>query len=214
MDNIAYYIRRLWWVGVLLAVMLIVVVLAVLLSRRNAAANIEITLVPDNAKVSIDGQPSKSGKSRVSPGPHNIKAASEGFQTLAQDINVTDNLQQVVFALTPISDEAKKWAREHQEDYARAEELGGQAAAQQNKDFAARYPLVDKLPYATGFYEINYSIEDRRKNTIYIRIDSTSPMGRQVALQQIRDWGYDPTDYKIIFPGLINPLDPAEVQGE
>jgi hypothetical protein len=216
MNNLEIYIRKLWWVGLIVLATIVAIIVFIVTSNRNADANLEVTVVPGDATVVINDSRYKPGKITVPPGEVTIKAEREGFATLTQKVVVADSLQQVVFALTAQSAEAKAWAKKNQKAYSNAETLGSIAAQQQSQVLNDKYPLLSKLPYDASFYKINYVSEDPKTNTIYIRIDSTSPMGRQVALEQIREWGYEPTDYKIIFAGLANPLDPStqEITGE
>lgn len=216
MENETFYTKRLWWLALLIGGIFISLLIFFLLNRRDAGANLEISVVPDDAVVVIDGKEYRNGKNTVQPGTYMATANREGFVSLTQEVTITDTLQTLMFSLTPESEEAKQWAAKNQEAYSEAEAAGGEAALQQGQALRDRYPLVSKLPFDGSFYEINYAILDREKNTIYIRIDTTSPMGRQVALEQIKEWGFQPTDYQIVFPGLKNPLDPKEleIQGE
>jgi len=216
MQATRIYFRKLWWVGLIILAVISGVIFLVITNQRNRNANLEVSVTPDDATVIIEGERFSPGKISVDPGTYDIDAKREGFETLTQRVTVSDDLLPVVFALTPVSDEAKEWAKKNQRAYADAEAAGGVAAQEQAKSLTEKYPLVSKLPFDGSFYKINYAIEDRQKNTIYIRIDSNAPVGRQVGLEQIKEWGYEPTDYKIIFPGLSNPLDPTtvEINGE
>lgn len=216
MDESAIYRKRLWWVGLFFLAIILVIGIAIFLSLRGRGANLDVKVVPGDATVKIESQTYKPGKTTAPIGVHDVTVSREGFAPITQKVTVTSSLQPLIFALTPQSAEAKKWAADHQKEYSNAELIGGEADQKQADELISRYPLVDKLPFNTSFYQINYSVLDRQKNTIYIRIDSSSAMGRQVALEQIKAWGFQPTDYQIVFPGLRNPLDPknVEINGE
>jgi hypothetical protein len=201
------YVRKFWWVGLILLGIVISLVFFVVQSRRDAGANLNVLVVPGDATIVVEGKEYKPGKIHVEPGVREITASSDGFASLTQRITVTEKLTPLVFALTPESEEAREWAKENNKLYLEAEAAGGVAAQQQAQAAEERYPILSHLPYNGSFYKINYAVEDKQKNTIYIRIDATSAMGRQVALDQIKEWGYEPADYKIIFPGHANPLD-------
>lgn len=210
MNNLGWYIRKLWWVGFLLVAIFIVIIIFIVARVRTIGANLDIFVAPGNAKVYIDGQKSGDGRRKVSIGEHEIKVERDGYETSTQQVTASDELLQIAVALTPVSDKAKQEASKNQKAYSRAEELGGIQSQQEGQSVFDQYPLLARLPYDTGFYSINYA-KDTSDNdeSYYVRIDANGAIGRQVALKQIRDWGYDPTSYRIIFPGIDNPLDPA-----
>jgi hypothetical protein len=73
--------------------------------------------------------------------------------------------------------------------------------------FADENPIINDLPYENLIYSIGYRIDpsDPSHNSIILTIDA--PEGtRNAAVQQIRDMGYDPTEYKIEFKDYKNPF--------
>lgn len=216
MDENQLYAKRLWIVGGLVAAMLVAIIAFFGLSFKDQAANLDIVSAPDDASFLINGKKFSAGKSSIDPGEYKIVGSREGFKSLTQTVTVGEDLTQVTFALTPESEEAKKWAKDHPEVYAEVEATAGQLAEQQGQAFRDKYPLVTKLPYNGSLYSINYARDLNNEGDIYIRIDTKSALGRQVAIAQIREWGFNPTDYSIIFPGLHNPFNPddQETPGE
>lgn len=216
MDNNQIYTKRYWALGFLIVAMLTVVVLFIILTRRDQNANLEILSVPDDASFTIDGKQYSAGKLTLLPGEYKIEGTRDGFEPISQTAVVGERLSQVAFAFSPVSEEAKKWANDNPGPYNEIESIGGQLAQQQGQEFRNKYPLTAKLPYNGALYSINYARNLNEEGKIYIRIDAKGALGRQAAIAQIREWNYNPTDYSIVFAGLLNPFDSSndETPGE
>lgn len=192
---------------IILAGVLLVGFLAYSLGQRAGKTAVELEVVGKNVTVKADGK-SVNGTAYLKPGPHTITAEAEGFNSIKKDIVVGENQAKVTLILDPKSDDAKKWAKEHEKDYSRAEGQAGELTRAEGEAFIDSYPLTNYLPEKTSYYSIDYRIND--KNQAVIIISSTSALGRQVALEKIRSFGFDPTDYIITFTGFEPALKPVE----
>lgn len=209
MDGTQIYRRRLWLLVFLVTAMALSLIVFAILTMRNNNANLEIIAAPTGVNIVVDGKNYSPGKISLTPGKHMVRAEKEGFETITQDVTVDESLKQVTFALTPKTAEAQKIAEKDSRLYDQVESIGGQLAQEQGQAFTNANPIVAKLPKNTSIYAINYTRDIERPGQVYIRIDSTSPAGRQAAIAQIRTWGFNPTDYRIVFAGLINPFQPG-----
>ncbi len=72
-----------------------------------------------------------------------------------------------------------------------------------NKNPINKYPLLQKLPYYSDKLKINYTFQD---DTPIIHIDGSNAAQRSLSISKIRNFGYDPGDYKIEFNNFINPF--------
>lgn len=73
------------------------------------------------------------------------------------------------------------------------------------------YPLIRDLPYTTDDLTITYYFKDGLVDNDgvsipIIDIDGVDAVERTRGLNKIRDLGYDPGDYQIIFSNLVNPF--------
>ena len=187
---------------------LIIVGVLYLLNRNHAdEVKVKVLTVPDTATVTANGKPVKKN-TYLKPGKYEFEAKQDGFESLKRTVQLTDGERVVVMPLLPESDEAKDWAANNQQAYLDVEAIEGERAQQAGEDFANANPITQYLPYTDSLYSINYG-RTPDNTTIYIRIDASSPVARQVAVERIRSWGFDPTDYKIVFVGLGNPFDPS-----
>lgn len=81
----------------------------------------------------------------------------------------------------------------------------GVGGVQFYEDLAKNYPLVTKLPYKDPYYRISYRSNDA--NDFSLVVYTPSPRYRYAALQQIRAFGYDPSDFIVDFVNYNNPLE-------
>lgn len=143
---------------------------------------------------------------RVLPGDYSVTVEKEGFATYSQKLTVgkSGGTLELPVALTPITNDARDIAKNEQKVYGELEALGGERAQQEGTNFLKENPLVRYIPYKTGYYAIDYGRDNA--NNVVIQITASSPLGRRVALEKIRGWGYDPTDLRIQFLGFTNTL--------
>lgn len=176
------------------------------ISRAGKVA-ITVSTVPRDSSISIDGQPSGSGTLWLKPGKYVFKAQKDGFKTREKTITVTDEKEQnvVALALSPESEQAKKWADEHAGEYKNNETYGAVEAQANGQYFRDNNPIVAHLPYNDPYYQITYASE--ADNSIVLTINTPSPRYRYFAIQKIRELGYDPSDFNIIFSDFKNPLE-------
>lgn len=180
---------------------------AIVLTGRIGKLPVVVAVVPNNATITANGQRIGNGTQWLTSGTYKISASKDGFKTIKKSVTVTDNKSQNVIALslTAESSEAKKWANEHQQEYTNNEQYGAIAANADGKYFADRYPLTTKLPFTDPYFTIGYIVNEKGAATI--TITTPSPRYRFYAVEQIRKFGYDPTDYTIDFKDFHNPLE-------
>ena len=171
---------------------------------QQGKTSVSLLLVGNAPKVSIDNKPVRGNPIYLKPGKYKISAQANGFKPASKDVVVEGDKMTVTLILSPDSEEAEKWAKANEDDYLKAEAVAGKQARAEGEDFNTRNPLVRILPYKTGYYSIDYRV-DQNDNAI-IQITSSSALGRQVALEKIRSSGFDPTDYTFEFIGLANPF--------
>lgn len=195
---------------VLLLVLLLFLPIIYLVGRdisRSGKIAVTVDVVPYDASLTIDGHKTNIGTVYLKPGNHTVKANKTGFANTSYTTYIDDSRKIVAVSLDPISEEAKQWAQIHQADYDHLDVLGEQSAQESGKVFNDRNPIAVKLPYRTYLYTIGYRADpsDPSGNSIILVIDA--PEGyKQSALYQIRQLGYDPTDFKIEFKDYENPF--------
>ena len=104
-----------------------------------------------------------------------------------------------------VSSDAKKWADDHTTEYRKNEAYGAIEASVNGDYFTERNPITTKLPYVDPYFTLGYISHDNQ--TISLTIETPSPRYRYFAIEKLRQMGYDPTDFDIIFKDFKNPLD-------
>lgn len=167
-----------------------------------------VSTVPGDASVSLDGNRIGGGTQWIIPGTYKVTVKKDGFAEQARKIIISPEKAQNVLALAlkPQSDDAKKWAKEHADDYKKNEEFGAIEARNNGDFFSKRNPITTKLPYTDPYFKIGY-VTDPNDLSIKLTIETPSPRYRFYAVEKIRSMGYDPTDFEIMFKDFHNPLE-------
>lgn len=203
-DGLSLKTKRLILLAVLVVIVLVVMGFVSALQRRGKVA-IQIRTAPKEAIVTIDGK--KTSKSvSLAPGNYTFVISYPGFASYTEKLELKSGDGERVFsaALTPQTPAAKQLADTQLGQYRELEKLGGQEAQKDGENFLKNNPILGNIPTKTSYYSIDYGRD--ASGDIVIQITASQPLGRQVALEKIRSWGYDPTDYKLVFVGLVNPF--------
>lgn len=167
---------------------------------------LQISVVPSDALITIDGSRYHNGTVWIKAGKYDMSVEKSGFQTQKKSITVSDQKDKNVVATSLVaqSEEAKKWADQHKDEYSKNEQYGAIEADQAGKYFSEKNPITDKLPFKDPYFTISYQARDDL--SIKLIIDTPSPRYRFYAIEKIRELGYDPTDFEIEFTDFHNPL--------
>ena len=176
------------------------------LITRVGKTPLTISVVPSDTKIIVNGQRLGDGTYWLENGSYELSAEKEGFESQKKTVIVTSDKSNNVAAvsLTPKSDEAKKWADEHQNEYRDNEQFGAIAARADGQYFTDQNPITTKLPFTDPYFSIGYTLNNDQ--SINITITTPSPRYRFYAVEKIREWGYDPTDFTVVFKDFKNPL--------
>lgn len=194
-------------IAILLFVLFIIGWAVLTFIERSGKTALTINVVPSNAIVTINDQGSGNGTHWLQDGTYTIKAEREGFETQTKKVIVSGDKEQNVTAvsLTPQSDEAKKWAETHADEYSKNEQYGAIEANSTGKYFSEKNPITEKLPYTDPYFKIGYKTNDDQ--SIQLTVKTPSPRYRFYAVEKIREFGYEPTDFVIVFEDFKNPLE-------
>jgi len=174
---------------------------------RSGKLAVEINAVPSDAKITMNGTEVSNGTIYLKPGYYEVKGTKDGFAEFKNEINIETNGQVVSVPMIAESDAAKTWANENEQEYLDLESEAGVEAQQQGEIFAKKNPIVSLLPYESFLYTIGYRADnsDKTGNSIILEISAAEGY-RQQAIYQLRQWGYDPTNFKINFSDYKNPF--------
>lgn len=166
-----------------------------------------ITKVPADATLFIDNKEIKTTTISLKNGRYEIRAEKDGFASYTSTLIVNDYTTYVAVALTPESDEAKKWAEANEDAYLDFESKVGVDEAEAGKLFVEANPIVAKLPLNNYTYKVGYISDpgDASGKSIILTVTAYSGY-RNAAISAIYDLGFDPAEYKIQFNDYTNPF--------
>jgi hypothetical protein len=175
---------------------------------KNKNGNVNITTIPKDATVTINGKKSSKGKQFLLPGDYTLRASKEGFKTEEKKVVIKsgDGLRNIYLFPEPESDEALAWAQKNPKLQFEKEGLAGEQSQLEGQSFRDTNPLVDRLPYRSLIFNMDYALSEKDATLAVIKISASSGVDRSYAIAQIRDWGYEPGDYLIEFTDFTNPL--------
>ena len=185
----------------------VVVLIGLSVSSSKGKSPVKITVLPEYATVSINGKKTSGGTQKLKPGKYTFQATQAGFES-AEEVLVIEKKSQpktVRLLLTPVSSAALTWASNNQDAYQQIESQSGLEAANDGENFIKTHPIASSLPYKNLIFNIDYAASNSIDGFKLI-ITASSATDRQYALNQIKDWGYNPSDYEIEFTGFNNPL--------
>ena len=179
----------------------------VILIGRIGKLPVQVSVVPSSAEVTIDSRNLGSGTQWLTPGTYTITAKKDGFKQQKKTVVITNKKDKNVVSLSleAESSEAKKWAEEHKDEYTKNEKQGAIEASMEGKYFTDNNPITTKLPFKDPYFTIGYVTKGN--SSIVLTISTPSPRYRFYAVEKIREFGYDPTDFTIEFKDFKNPLE-------
>ncbi len=207
-DTQSQIIWRKWLIlGLVAAAILTIVWIATVFISRIGKTPFEVRILPGDAHITIDGASALNGVNYLKKGTYTIEVRRDGFTGVKQQITIGDDADTnyVALALEAETDAARKYITDHAQEYTEFEGFVGTKQAVIGVKFTNQNPLTAALPYRDAYYTIGYT--DTPSKGLVITIHSSSPRYRYMALQKIRDLGYDPVNYRFQFVNYTNPLE-------
>ena len=169
-----------------------------------------IRVTPSDSAILINDKAAKPGKYYLPPGTYRVQASRSGFATDAQSVQVQLSKPASIYLLpVPNSEEAKGFLKNNPKEQSQRETVGGEKFNAEQDNLRANYPILTKLPFELRYVSISYGQSAKFPNDsskIAIIIKAATEIGRRQGIVYMRDQGYDPTDYEIIFIGFNNPF--------
>ena len=175
---------------------------------REGKVQVELAVVPRDAKITVDGKDVNPSFTYLQPGKkYSFKAQKQGFKSLEIVSYIAEDNKVVTLPLTPESEDAKKWAEANQDNYSVLAAMASKATNEEGEKITEQNPIVSSLPYKNLIYSIGYRGDpsDPSGRSIIVIIDAR-PNSRTAALQKLSELGGDITTLKIEFANYENPF--------
>lgn len=191
---------------ILIAIVVLLVVGTILFLNAQRGYKIDLLVAPSDATIYIDNVSVRGSSTRRNAGEYELRVEREGFQDYQQTINVAEDSQQFIVALTPLTRNAIELAQED-DAYLQIEDEFGEQAVTTGDILLDNNPIINELPHQSFFLSIGYRLDpdDPTEESIIVEVDAGEGY-RELALQKIKDWGYDPTNLNINFSNHRNPF--------
>lgn len=207
MQNVNPQLKKtIYIVAAALIVILIGFVFYLGLQAKDKTATIEIqSAVPTDPTVAIDGQKvSSNSKNSVKPGQHTVVAKRNGFADSSQQVSVNSGETKTVrLLMDPNSDVGYQWLRDHPDAAVEWEGKVGQQFDQNSAKTTDKNPLTSYLPEVHATWRIDYGKSQAYPNdpsaVAIIITYGGADIDKENAIQWIKDQGFDPNNYEIIF---------------
>lgn len=188
-------------------ILLIISTTLLTLLPRMGKNEIVINVLPENSEIFIDNKKIESRTVYLKNGWYMIRAKKSGFRDDVLKINIKKNM--IINLLPePNSKQAYQWVKDNPAIQQKREEMGGEIDSLINSYYINKTPIREILPYYNiqAPFAIDYGVRNNDQYETYIEIHDTSTVGREKALQWIRQKGYNPTDLDIYYSDFINPF--------
>lgn len=202
-----FYITRIGWV-VIVAVVIIAIATPFLISGVNNLQDkiaIEIVAVPEDAVINLNGLRVSNGVNYIKPGEYTVTGYKDGFDRMSYSVKIVDAHQKVFVLLSASSDAAKLWTSNNLSKYYSAQAAASQQVTSDTKNLLAKNPIIAKLPYENDLFKIAYKLDlsDASGESIIVTI-SAPEQYRSMAIAEIADLGFNPSDYNYEFSDFTN----------
>lgn len=169
-------------------------------------SEIELRIAPSSATVTIDGKPYENGTFRISTGVHTIKIEKSGFTTKEYTFDTTKTDKIYDYLLE--NDGGYTWYLNHKEDALLLTSIGDYLTTLESTKYTSEYPVSTVLPIIYAHYDEDYNYTEYRidggsftgcDTDFCIKVTDTTGGNLDAAKQKIRDAGYNPDDYQILY---------------
>lgn len=193
--------------GIAIVDVAIVVVIATIFAAQSLKSSIlEILVAPTFATVKINGEiyPS-SGSFAVFPGTYDVEISAEGFETKELTLNLEkDSIQKLYTYLNDEDGQLSLYAK-FPDNISLLQLVGDN----DSKEFLDWYSVKDILPiyYQTEDTDIDqyknifisYETENCKEQPFCLSIHDAFNGNYDFAISLIKEYGYDPSDYEILY---------------
>ncbi len=182
------------------------IILVISAFNMHPTVEVELLVAPTSATTTIDGKSYQNGTFKIAPGEHQVHIEKEGF--VSQDFSFNTLSTNKVYAYLRQTDGSFSWYRSHPEDSQVLTKIGDYLADQEATNYTRQNPITQALPIIYANYDDHYNYTEYRidggkfdscQTDFCIKITDSTGGNLELAKQKIRDSGFNPDDYQIIY---------------
>lgn len=188
---------------VIFFVVFVIIAIIVLIQVLPEPTRIDISVSPRDATIRVNSKTYNNGIHDIEAGKYTINVSKDGFLPYEGAVSVEANQTTNIWvALEP----ADNTPMPDSNDTRTSQEIADQSVDQFRSAAFNKYPIMNYLPIKAANFTIVSGFSDNYNlDSFYIRISSTGD-SETAALNYIRNMGFDPGDYNIIFSSFTNPF--------
>lgn len=200
--------KNLIYLVVGVAVIIIIILIVILIYNLNHNAKLDLLVAPREAKVTIDGKIYQNGVYNFKPGEIEIKVTMDGFDSKETKLVLEPNTTTTYYTYLMPIDGSFDWYLNHEEDMMLLNTIGDAEANADAKSYLEKYPIVEVLPIIYANYDDVWNYTEFRvdggkfddcEETFCLKITDTTGGNEDAAIEMIREKGFNPSDYEIIY---------------
>lgn len=198
-----------------LAIAIIIVTIAIFNTFKSST--LDILVAPASATVTIDNKIYKNGTHKFYPGTYHVKIEKENFTTKELDITLNNNEISTLYTYLLESDGSYSWYLSHKDDSMLLTKIGDKTSENLAKSYLETYNITKDLPIIYANYDSSWNYTEFRidggnfsecKTDFCLKISDTTGGNYNAALSILKDKGYDPSTYEILY--INTPIKPLE----
>lgn len=201
-----------------IAIVIIAIIFYIVDSRKTAT--LHTIIAPSYAKIIINDKTYPVNRDiRFEPGEYTVTIKADEFEAQEQEITLENHhATTLALYLDPDSGDTFTWYETHDTEYSYYLSAANYLANESAADYAAKHPVatvlpftvveVDPITYDWTEYAVDGGNFEGCNSDFCIKITDTTGGNREKALQKIREKGFNPNDYQIIYE--YTPIAPLE----
>ena len=190
----------------MVCIILVSIIFIIIDSGKNAT--LDIIVSPLSAEIKIDGKEYKNGTYQFEPGEVEVEITKDGFTSERKTILLEPNKTTKLYTYLMPIDGSFDWYLNHEEDMMILNTIGDAEANADSASYREKYPIIEILPIQFVDYDKNWELTEFRidggmfdecEGTFCLKITDTTGGNYEKAIQMIKEKGFNPDDYEIIY---------------
>lgn len=212
-------IRKLLIVCGGMVVLIVAAILLIFVVNRNSIgmAELKILVAPTIARIEVDGKEYKNGTHKMAPGEVKIMVSCDGFETEEKSIVLTAGQMTEFYTYLIPLDGDYSWYSKNEDNEMLLNTIGDAMATSESKKYSEMNPIIRDLPIIYANYDEKWNYTEFRidggvfedcTRAFCVKITDTTGGNYDHALKLIKEKGYNPEDYEILYE--YKPIQPLK----
>lgn len=190
----------------------IIAIIIVFIFNLSNNSSIEILVAPESAVVKINNKTYKNGTHKLPSGTYTVNISKDGFTSKEVEVQLVQGETTILSVCLTESDNSNNWYNSHSDDRQLCTKIGDEEAARIEANIIEQYPISTIIPIRVIEYDgtnyTNFRIDINQSENcptdFCLQITDFTGGNEERAYNTIRERGYNPNDYHILY--IYNPI--------